>query len=151
MPADNSEIRLARLGRGLELLGWLMLGLGFAAPWVYGVLGKSADFGWQPVWGLLLRFLPANVFVLAAIANCFSYLELTYRRGQPVLAGVLRWVGGFLVLLALPLTWFILDQTGRGRISLHEEGTLGWGVWLALLGLLAQVAALSIKIYLLNH
>ncbi|MEI6043784.1 MAG: hypothetical protein WCS37_05275 [Chloroflexota bacterium] len=138
---------LPRLYLILQIVGGVLLIAGFAGPWIYGPLGKSSDFGWQPVWGLLLHFLPSNLFVVAAIMSCFNYLELIYRRGQPVLIGLLKWIGGFFLLLVLPLSWFILDQTERGTMALHTDGTLGWGVWVTLLGLIIQVAALRIRIY----
>jgi hypothetical protein len=151
--ADNRSANpaLTRLYYLLYWLGWALLIAGFSGRWVYGPLGKSADFGWQPVWGLLLYFLPANLFALASAASCVSYLELTWRRGRPVLGGLLGWIGVFILLLALPLVWFLFDQTERGRVSLYPEGTLGWGAWVALLGLAMQVAALRLRIYILQN
>ncbi len=132
--------------RGLWWASWLLVLAGFFGPWLYGPLGKSSDFGWQPVWGLLLRLVPANLFIILAVINCFCYVELTLRRGVPPLIGILRWVGGFFGLLILPLLWFVFDQTGRGSIALHPDGTLGWGAWLALVGLILQVVALRLTI-----
>lgn len=147
-PAPNPT--LARLYLLLNLVGWILLIAGFGGRWIYGPLGKSPDFGWQPIWGFLLYFLPANLFALASAASCVSYLELTWRRGLPVLGGLLRWLGVFVLLLALPLFWFIFDQTERGRTALHPDGTLGWGVWVTLLGLIFQVASLRLRIYLIK-
>ncbi len=128
----------------------VLLVAGFVGRWVYGPLGKSADFGWQPVWGLLLGIIPANLFILLAIPNCFSYVELVYRRGQPVLTGILKWMGGFFLLMALPLTWLVFDQTERRTTVLYADGTLGWGTWVALSGLILQVVGLRIEIELIK-
>jgi hypothetical protein len=146
-----SNSLLERLSRILQPLGLALLVIGFAGPWIYGPLGKSGDFGWQPIWGFLLSLIPVNLFALASLIICFSYLELTLRQQQPVLLGLLRWLGFFVLLLLLPLLWFIWDQTGRGPNSVYNKDSFGWGVWVALLGWLFTVVALRLKIYLLKH
>src|SRR5215212_593289 len=81
---------------GLKIIGGLLLLAGFAGPWVYGPIGKSADWGWQPVWGMLLSFWGINLVILFSAISCYSYIELYYRLGRPPLSALLKWIGGFL-------------------------------------------------------
>ncbi|MEI7556989.1 hypothetical protein [Candidatus Chlorohelix sp.] len=138
----------ARLYLTLQWLSFLMLVVGFAGPWQYGTLGKTQDFGWQPVWALLLNFLGLNLFIICSVANCFSYLELSYRQGKKILREALKWVGAFLFLLvAVPLlAWLPFNQTQRSATPLFSETTYGWGIWVALVALLVQVGALRLRI-----
>ncbi len=137
---------------GLKLAGFLLLVAGFAGPWVYGPLGKTQDWGWQPVWGMLLSFWGINLLVIFSAVSCFSYVELYYRLGRPPLAALLKWIGAFMVLIfLLPLgAWLLIDQSGRGPVQQNPEGTLGWGVWLALAGLVLHVLGLRLQIKALN-
>jgi hypothetical protein len=132
----------------LKLGGFLLLLAGFAGPWVYGPLGKTQDWGWQPVWGLLLSFWGINLLIIFSAVSCFSYVELYYRLGRPPLAALLKWMGAFVVLIfLLPLgVWVLVDQSGRGPVQQNPEGALGWGVWLALAGLVLHVLGLRLQI-----
>jgi hypothetical protein len=138
----------ARFYLVLQWLSFLLLVAGFAGPWQYGPLGKTPDFGWQPVWALLLNFLGLNLFIICSVANCFSYLELSYRQGKTVLREVIKWVGAFLFLIvAVPLlAWLPFNQTQRSTTPLFNETTYGWGMWVTLIGLVVQVGALRLRI-----
>lgn len=132
----------------LDWLGMALLVIGFAGPWIYGPLGKTSDWGWLPVWGMLLSLISANLFALIAFASCVSYLELVYRQGRPPLGGILKWIGGFFVLMVvIPLVvWLVYDQTNRSATPQVADGSLGWGAWVALAGLVTQVVALRLHI-----
>ncbi len=132
----------------LQIVAVVLLVAGFAGPWLYGPLGKSKDFGWQPVWAILLNLVSLNVFILLTAVNCFSYLELYVREAKPVLAGALRWIGAFLLLvIVVPLAaWLPTNQTQRSPTPQFSENTFGWGIWVALAGLVLQVVALRLKI-----
>ncbi len=147
--ADKTESILQTL---LPRLPLLLIVAGFAGPWLYGPLGKTQDHGWQPIWGLLLNFIALNVFIVASTANCLSYLEMYMRLGKPVLEGALRWIGAFLGLVVLvPLVvWLIFDQTQRSPTALVTDGTFGWGMWLALAGLILQIIALRWRIQIIK-
>ncbi len=126
-----------------------LLGAGFAGPWVYGPLGKTGQWGWQPVWGLLLSLVGVNLFALASLASCFSYVEQVYRQGHPPLSGLLKWIAGFLGLVILiPLvSWTALGLPVRDSSATQPDNAFGWGMWLALSGLILQVAAHRIGRY----
>ncbi|HEX2912646.1 MAG TPA: hypothetical protein VH186_17710 [Chloroflexia bacterium] len=126
----------------------LLLVIGFAGPWYYGVLGKSNDWGWQPVWGLLLSLIAVNLFGLLSLTSCFIYVELYYRLGRPPLLALLKWIAAFAgLVVAVPLVvWTIWDLTERSATPHQAEGTLGWGVWVSLVGLILQVIALRARI-----
>ncbi len=143
MKIENPKIYLILQGLGLGLLV-----AGFGGPWIYGPLGKSSDWGWLPVWGMLLSFLTANVVGLIALTSCVSYIELIYRLGRPPLEAVLKWVGGFFgLIVVVPLAvWLVFDQTSRNPQPQFTDGTIGWGAWVALLGLIIQVVALRLRI-----
>jgi hypothetical protein len=143
----------ATLLKGLQWLGMALLVAGFAGPWQYGALGKSNEYGWQPVWALFLSFISLNLFILFALANCLSYLELIYRQHKPVLGGALRWIGvTLLLLIAVPLlTWLPFNQTQRNPVPQQPENSFGWGLWVALLGLVMQVFALRMRIWQLRR
>lgn len=132
----------------LKLAGFGLLLAGFAGPWVYGPLGKTPDWGWQPVWGMLLSFWGINLFILFSAVSCFCYVELYYRLGRPPLAALLKWIGAFLVLIfLLPLAvWLIVDQSTRSPVQQNPDGALGWGVWVALAGLVLHVLGLRLQI-----
>jgi hypothetical protein len=142
-----------KLYASLQYLGLVLLLMGFSGPWYYGALGKSADFGWQPVWGFLEGILYINVFIIVAVLNCLSYTELLWRRGRPVLEAILKWVGAFLVLvIVVPLVaWSLFDQTGRTAQPVQSVDSLGWGLWTALAGLLIQLTALRLRIRALQR
>lgn len=133
---------------GLKIAGGLLLLAGFAGPWVYGILGKTTDWGWQPVWGMLLSFWGINLFILFSAISCFSYVELYYRLGKPPLSALLKWIGGFVALIfLLPLgSWLLVDQSQRNPTQQNPDGSLGWGVWLALVGLIFLVVGLRLQI-----
>ena len=149
-PRSTSSTSAARrrLGVGLQGVGTLLLVIGFAGPWLYGPLGKSQDWGWQPVWGLLLSIVALNIFALVGLGSCFSYVELAYRRGEPPLRAVLQWIGGFVGLVVLlPLVvWSVFDLIGSSPRPQQADGTLGWGVWVAVIGLLVQISGLRLLI-----
>jgi hypothetical protein len=127
-----------RSRKWLDWLGMALLVIGFAGPWIYGPL----------VWGMLLSLISANLFALIAFASCVSYLELVYRQGRPPLEGILKWLGGFfLLMIVIPLVvWLVYDQTNRSRTPQAGDGSLGWGAWIALAGLIIQVVALRLHI-----
>ena len=133
---------------GLKIAGGLLLLAGFAGPWVYGPIGKSGDWGWQPVWGMLLSFWGINLVILFSAVCCYSYVELYYRLGRPPLSALLKWIGGFLFLVFVePLVvWLIVDLSQRGPAQQNSDGTLGWGVWVALVGLVLLVVGLRLQI-----
>ncbi len=137
-----------QIANRLNILGMALLVVGFGGPWIYGPLGRTTDWGWLPVWGMLLSFLTANLVGLGALASCVSYIELVYRLGRPPLSGILRWLGGFFgLMIVVPLVvWLIFDQTWRQATPQTNDGALGWGVWVALLGLIIQVTALRLRI-----
>jgi hypothetical protein len=134
----------------LKLAGLALVLAGFAGPWLYGRLGKSPDWGWQPVWGVLLSFWGINLFILFSAISCFSYVELYYRLERPPLSGLLKWLGAFVVLiLVVPLaSWTLIDLSGRSPVQQNPDAAPGWGVWLALAGLALHVAGLRLQI---NH
>jgi hypothetical protein len=134
--------------KSLNWLGLTLLVVGFAGPWTYGPLGKSSDWGWLPVWGILFSLISANLFILFGFASCVSYLELIYRLGRPPLEGILKWLGGFLLLIVVvPLVvWLPFDQTNRSPTPQVGDGSLGWGTWVALAGLIINVVALRLQI-----
>ncbi len=131
----------------LQIWGMVLLALGFGGPWFYGPLGKKGDFGWQPIWGLLVQFFPANLFILLSVICCYNYLKLTFVRGESILGGLARWLGYFLFLLALPISWFFLDFTQRNKIPQNGDGVPGWGTGLALIGLILFVISTRLKIW----
>ena len=141
--ANSSPIPLI-----LKVAGLVFLLAGFAGPWVYGPIGKTSDWGWQPVWGMLLSFWGLNLIIIFSAVSCYSYVELYYRLGRPPLSALLKWIGGFLVLvIILPLAaWTLVDQSGRGPVQLNPDGSLGWGVGAALTGLVLLVAGLRLQI-----
>lgn len=153
---DNREVRPEQAGTagsltlatGLKIAGGLLLLAGFAGPWVYGPIGKSADWGWQPVWGMLLSFWGINLVIIISAISCYNYVELYYRLGRPPLSALLKWIGGFLGLVFVePLVvWLIIDLSQRGPVKQNPEGALGWGIWLALLGQVLLVAGLRLQI-----
>ena len=132
----------------LKIVGGLLLLAGFAGPWVYGPIGKSADWGWQPVWGMLLSFWGINLVILISAISCYSYVELYYRLGRPPLSALLKWIGGFLGLVFVePLVvWLIIDLSQRGPARQNSDGALGWGLWAALVGQVLLVAGLRLQI-----
>ncbi|MBN9391967.1 MAG: hypothetical protein J0I20_28280 [Chloroflexi bacterium] len=145
---QNAKNAAAPIPFILKVLGLILLVVGFAGPWVYGPIGKSNDWGWQPVWGMLLSFWGLNLVIIFAAISCFCYVELYYRLGRPPLSALLKWIGGFLgLVIVLPLlAWTIVDQSGRSPNRLNPDGSLGWGVWLALVGLVALVVGLRLQI-----
>jgi hypothetical protein len=145
---QNIKAATTPLPLTLKVIGLVLLVVGFGGPWVYGPIGKSNDWGWQPVWGMLLSFWGLNLVIIFAAISCYCYVELYYRLGRPPLSALLKWVGGFLVLvIGLPLAaWTIVDQSGRGPNQLNPDGSLGWGVWVALVGLVALVVGLRLQI-----
>ena len=150
---NNAPLPQAKFYAGLQYLGLVLLLVGFSGPWYYGALGKSADFGWQPVWGFLEGILYINVFIGVGVLNCLCYTEFLWRRGRPVLEAILKWVGAFLVLvIVVPLVmWSLFDQTGRAAQPLQPIDSLGWGLWTALAGLLIQLVALRLRIRTLQR
>lgn len=74
------------------------------------------------------------------------------RRGRPVLEGILKWVGSFLLLvIGVPLVvWLPFDQTQRSHQPQLVVDSLGWGLWVTLVGVICQVVALRLRIYLLR-
>lgn len=145
---QNTKTPAARLPLILKIAGLVLLVVGFAGPWVYGPIGKSNDWGWQPVWGMLLSFWGLNLVIIFGAISCFCYVELYYRLGRPPLSALLKWIGGFLVLvIVLPLAaWTVADQSGRGPAQQNPDGSLGWGVWVALAGLALLVIGLRLQI-----
>jgi len=137
-----------RLYLPIQWLSFIVLVVGFAGPWEYGPLGKTQDFGWQPVWALLLNFLGLNLFIICSVANCFSYLELTFRQGKKIIREALKWVGVFLFMtVAVPLlTWLPFNQTQRSPTPIFNETTYGWGMWVAMVALVVQVGVLRLRI-----
>ncbi len=137
-----------RLYLALQPVGLTLTVVGFAGPWVYGPVGKTQDWGWQPVWGLLLSVIALNVFIVFSITICVSYVELMLRLGRPPLEAVLKWVGAFFVLVVgVPVVaWSLLDFTERSPTPRAGDGALGWGVWVALAGLIMLVVALRLRI-----
>ncbi len=133
----------------LQYFGLALIVVGFAGPWYYGPLGKSSDFGWQPVWGFISGLIYINAFILLSVVHCEAYAELTYKQGRPVLEGILKWIGFFLLLVVVvPLAvWLLFDQTGRNRQPQQPLDSFGWGVWVALAGLIIQVIALRLRIH----
>lgn len=132
----------------MQGVGLALLIVGFAGPWVYLPLGKTTNWGWQPVWGFLLSLIEANIFILISISSCFSYVELYVRKGRPPLEALLKWIGGFFaMLIAVPfITWLFIDLRQASPTPLYAEGTFGWGVWVTLVGLIVQVVALRLYI-----
>lgn len=150
---NNSLLKSKRGLDALQWLGTLLLVIGFAGPWYYGPLGKTSDFGWQPIWGFLTGLLYINGFLLLSIVNCFCYAEFTIRRNRPVLEGILKWMGFFfLLLIIVPLVvWLLFDQTQRSHTPQTTINSLGWGVWVSLAGLIVQVIALRLQIFRITH
>ena len=150
-PAKSDLLTLAQ--KVLVPLGLLLLVIGFAGPWVYGPLGKTTDWGWQPIWGLLLSFISLNLFILISLASCFSYVEFYYRRGLPVLSALLKWIAGFFgLVVVLPLVvWLAFDLTQRSAVAQQPDGAFGWGLWVALVGQILQVAGVRLKIWQLSQ
>ena len=132
----------------LKLTGLILLVIGFSGPWIYGPIGKSNDWGWQPVWGMLLSILGLNLVIIFGAISCYSYVELYYRLGKPPLSALLKWIGAFLgLVIVLPLAaWTVVDQSGRSPVQQNSDGSLGWGVWVALVGLVLLVAGLRLQI-----
>jgi hypothetical protein len=137
----------------LQFLAMGLLTVGFSAPWIYGAIGKSSDYGWQPVISALTFIIPLFFVVVGAIVSCYTYLEMMLKMGQPVLRGILRWGGVFfLMVLILPLVlWLTLDLTGRSQTPQTRIDSLGWGVWVTLAGLILQVLILRLRIRQLDH
>jgi len=148
MEKAGAKIKLDRYYRILQYFGLALIVVGFAGPWYYGPLGKSSDFGWQPIWGFLSGLIYLNVFILLSVVHCESYAELGYRQGRPMLQGILRWIGFLLLLVVVvPLAvWLLFDQTGRSQQPQQPLDSFGWGVWLTLAGLIIQVIALRLRI-----
>jgi hypothetical protein len=126
----------------------VLLLVGFAAPWIYGPIGKSSDYGWQPVITALTFIIPLFLNIVGSAISCYNYLELTIKSGKAVLGGLLRWGSVFfLIVLIIPLIfWLSVDLTGRSRVPQTTIDSLGWGAWLTLAGLILQVVLLRIRI-----
>ncbi len=147
-PAPKEKLNSTSLPLILKTVGLVLLLAGFAGPWVYGPIGKTRDWAWQPVWGMLLSLWGLNLVIIFSAITCYCYVELYYRLGRPPLSALLKWIGGFLLLvIGLPLAaWTLVDQSGRGPAQLNPEGSLGWGVWVALGGLVLLVIGLRLQI-----
>jgi divalent metal cation (Fe/Co/Zn/Cd) transporter len=132
----------------LQISAMLMLTVGFAAPWIYGPIGKTNNYGWQPVITAMSFIIPLFLLIIGAVIDCYTYLELVIKSGKPVLGGVLRWGGTFfLLVLIIPLIlWLSLDFTGRSATPQVAIDSLGWGVWLTLAGLILQIVLLRLRI-----
>ncbi len=140
---------LRKIYKVLKIVGLVLLVVGFGGPWQYGPIGKTGEFGWQPIWAILLSFIGLNIFILFSIASCLSYLELYFRLGRPVLSGALRWIGAFFVLVIVvpAVFWLILNQSQRNAIPQTSIDIFGWGLWVTLVGLVVQVGALRLHIW----
>jgi len=140
---------LQKIYGGLKLVGLVLLVAGLGGPWQYGSIGRSGEFGWQPVWATLVSFIALNIFILFSIASCLSYLELYLRLGRPVLQGAFRWIGAFFVLIiGVPLfCWLIFNQAQRSPIPQTKIDTFGWGMWVTVVGQIIQVAGLRLQIW----
>lgn len=147
-PTRQGQPRPTALPLVLKIGGLVLLVVAFAGPWIYGPIGKSGDWGWQPVWGMLLTFWGLNSVIIFSAISCYCYIELYYRLGRPPLAALLKWIGGFVgFVIGLPLAvWTIVDQSGRGKIQQNPDGSIGWGVGVALAGLALLVTGLRLQI-----
>jgi hypothetical protein len=137
----------------LQWVGVGLLAVGFAGQWVYMPLGKTTDWGWSTVWGLFLSIVAANIFILLSLPSSISYVELYVRQGRPPLSALLKWIGSLaLMLLVVPfVVWSLVDLSERRPIPAHRDGTLGWGVWVALVGHILNIVALRLKIRALRN
>jgi hypothetical protein len=147
-PASKDKKASAPLPLILKTIGLILLLAGFAGPWIYGPIVKTSDWGWQPVWGMLLSFWGLNLVIIFSAVSCYCYVELYYRLGRPPLSALLKWIGGFLgLVIVLPLAaWILVDQSGRGPVQKNPDGSLGWGLWVALAGLALLVVGLRLQI-----
>jgi hypothetical protein len=149
----NVTAQRDRLYTALQWAGVGLLAIGFAGQWVYMPLGKTTEWGWSTVWGLFLSIVAANVFILVSLPGSVSYVELYVRQGRPPLEALLKWIGSLaFMLFVLPfVVWSAVDLSERSPVPVHGDGTLGWGVWLALAGYVLNVVALRLKIRALRN
>ncbi len=131
----------------LDLTGLVLLLTGFSGPWLYGPLGKTGQWGWQPVWGCVLSAIPLIVLINISFLSCFSYVEWRYRRGEKPVVAIVRWVVSFLGLfILLPLViWSLFDLSQRSALPALSDGALGWGMLLTLGGQLLLVVSQRLK------